>query len=47
MVATRSGASRKWVDADDPRVAFGKLFTEAMLEGERERIQARMENTDG
>jgi len=47
MVATRSGASRKWVDADDTRVAFGKLFTDAVLEGERERIQARMENADG
>ena len=43
MVATRSGASRKWVDADDTRVAFGKLFTDAVLEGERERIRTSHE----
>ena len=44
MVATRSGASRKWVDPGDDRIAFGKMFTDTLLESEREKARVKAES---
>ncbi len=35
MVAGRSGCYRRWLQPEDPRVAQGKVTTEALLESAR------------